>query len=87
MLYGVAIKSSKNKDNTFFCLPTTPRREGAWLDLVNPKKGNLPDKTVVCSDHFEEEYFDFSWKFQKELYYTDCPVEKSLMKMGFEGLY
>ena len=70
----------KNKDKSFLVCPQHLRLKKAWLNAINRKEGNLPHKVVVFSDHFEEQCFNCSWWLQNELYYSDRPVERKLIK-------
>ena len=51
----------KNKDKTFFSLPKDTAVAKVWIAKLNREKDNLPSKVYVCSDHFEDNCFDFSW--------------------------
>ena len=59
---GCFNNQTKNKDKSFFRLPTIPEIKKTWLNAINRKEGNLPHNVVVCSDHFEEQCFDCSWR-------------------------
>ena len=36
----------------------------------------------VCSDHFEDDYFDSSWMLQSTLTYSDTPIQRQLCPGG-----
>ena len=36
----------------------------------------------VCSDHFEDDYFDSSWMLQSTLTYSDRPIQRRLCPGG-----
>ena len=77
---GCSNNQTKNKDKSFCSLPSTPEIKKAWLNGINRKKDNLPHKVVACSNHFEEQCFDCSWRLQNELYHSDRPVKRKLIK-------
>ena len=52
---GCSHNQMKNKNKSFFRLPTTPEIKKAWLNPINCKESNLPHKVVICLDHFEEQ--------------------------------
>ena len=49
-------------------------------------KGNLPSNVNVCSDHFEDKYFDKSWDLQNWLFYTDRPIKRKLISTAIPTL-
>ena len=49
---GCHNRSSKNKDKTFFFMPTNRSMSSAWKRAIN--RTELPKQVFVCSDHFEE---------------------------------
>ena len=67
-VFGCSNNQTKNKNKSFFRLPTTPEIKKAWLSAINIKEGNLPHKIVVCSGYFDEQCFDCSWRLQNERY-------------------
>ena len=48
--------SSKNKEKTFFLMPTNRSTSSAWKRAIN--RTELPKQVFVCSDHFEESCFN-----------------------------
>lgn len=49
----VKIAVKKNKDKSFFSLPTEPSVRAAWVRAISGK--NLPNNILLCSDHFDGE--------------------------------
>ena len=39
----------------------------------------MPPKILIFLDHFEEKYFDPSWKLQNQLYYKDRQISRRLL--------
>ena len=68
----------KNKDKTFFSLPKDTPVAKDWITKLNREKDNLPSKVYVCSDHFEDDCFDFSWMLQSTLTYSDRAIQRPL---------
>ena len=61
-----SIVGSNNKqanigEVTYFNLPKDPQRKKNWLTEISRDKDNLPSNVFVCSDHFEDKYFDKLW--------------------------
>ena len=46
---------------TYLRLSKDPQRQKSWLAAISRDKSNLPSNAFVCSDHFEDKYFDKSW--------------------------
>ena len=84
---GCSNNQTKNKNKSFFSLPSTPEIKKAWLNAIIFKECNLPHKVVVCSDHFEEQYFDCSWRLQIEIFYSDRPVKRKLIKGAIPTMF
>ena len=77
---GCHNNKKKNKDKTFFSLPKDPNLAKEWIAKIKRKEGNLPKNVCICSDHFEEDCFDLSWKVQSSSSaYTDRPIQRVLI--------
>ena len=72
-------------DKSFFSIPKDKKLNDAWKAAIN--RTAYPKNTTVCSDHFEEECFDASWKLQTELYYKDRPIKHKLVKGSIPSLF
>ena len=61
-IVGCNNKQTNNSEVTYFNLPKDPQRRKSWLATISRNKGNLPSiyHVFVCSDHFEDKYFDKS---------------------------
>ena len=46
---------------------------------ISRDKSDLPSNVFVCSDHFEDKYFNKSWDLQNWLFYTDRPTKRKLI--------
>ena len=51
-------KQASNSEVIYFNL--SKDRQKSWLTAISRDKGNLPSNVFVCSNHFEEKYFDKS---------------------------
>ena len=60
-------------------MPIDPQRRKSWLAAISRDKTNLPSNVFVCSDHFEDKYFDKSWDLQNRLFYKDRPIKRKLI--------
>ena len=49
-----------------------------WIHATGRQVDNLLSKIFTCSDHFEENCFDPSWKLHDELYYKNCQISRRL---------
>ena len=68
----------KNKDKTFFTLSRDAALAKVWIAKLNREKDNLPKNVWICSDHFENDYFDSSWMLQSSLTYQERPIQGRL---------
>ena len=75
-----------NSEVTYFNLLKDPQRRKSWLAAISRDKGNLPSNDFVCSDHFEDKYFDKSWDLQNRLFYTDRPTKRKLISTAIPTL-
>ena len=74
------IVGCNNKQANYFNLPKDIQRRKSWLAAISGDTGNLPSIYVfVCSDHFEDKYFDKSWDLQNWPFYTDRPIKRKLI--------
>ena len=64
-IVGCKNKQANNSEVTYFTLPKDAQRRKNWLAAISRDKSNLPLNIFVCSDHFEDKYFDKSWDLQK----------------------
>ncbi|XP_022254246.1 THAP domain-containing protein 2-like isoform X2 [Limulus polyphemus] len=55
---GCSNISTKGCGKTFHLFPKNVERRQLWVARMRREKFKPSDKAVVCSDHFEEEYFD-----------------------------
>ena len=60
-IVGYKNKLANNSEVTYFNLPKDPQERKSWLAIISREKGNLPSNVSVCSNHFEDKYFDKSW--------------------------
>ena len=68
-IVGCKNKQANNSEVTYFSLHKDPQKRKSWLVAISRDKSNLPN-VFVCSDHFEEKYFDKSWNLQNRLFHT-----------------
>ena len=61
--------------------PKDAYRRKSWLAAISRDKDNLPSifHVFVCSDHFEDKYFDNSWDLQNRLFCTDRLIKRKLI--------
>ena len=61
-IVGCDNKQTNNSEVTYFNLPKDLQRRKSWLAAISRDNSNLPsiDHVFVCSDHFEDKYFDKS---------------------------
>ena len=78
-IVGCNNRQGNNSEVTYFNLPKDPQRRKDWLAAIGKDKGNLPSNVFLCSDHFEDKYFDKSWGLQNWLFYTDRPIKRKLI--------
>ena len=57
-------------------LPKDTNAHKDWILITGRPVDNFPSKIFLCSDHFEEKYFDPSWKLQNEIYYKDHQINR-----------
>ena len=67
-------------------MPKDPQRRKNWLAAISRDKSNLPSNIFVCSDHFEDKYFDKLWDIQNRLSYTDRPIKRKLISAAIPTL-
>ena len=72
-------KTKNNREVPYFQLPKDASVHKDWIHATGRPIDNLPSKTLISSDHFEEKYFDTSWKLQNELYYKDRHISRRLL--------
>ena len=60
-IVGSNNKQANISEVTYFNLPKDPQRKKNWLTEISRDKDNLPSNVFVCSDHFEDKYFDKLW--------------------------
>ena len=63
-----------------------PQRRKSWLAAIRRDKRNLPSSVFVCSDHFEDKYFDKLWHLQNRLLYTERPIKRKLVSKAITTL-
>ena len=63
-IVGCKNKHPNNTEVIYFSLPKDPQRRKSWLATISRDKSNLSANAFVCSDHFEDKYFDKSWDLQ-----------------------
>ena len=85
-IVGCKNKQANNSKVTYFSLPKDPQRRKSWLAAISRDKSNLPSNVFVCSDHFEDKYFDKSWDLQNRLFYTDRPTKRKLISTAIPTL-
>ena len=73
-IVGFMNKQANNSEVTYFTSPKDPQRQKSWLAAISRDKSNLPSNVFVCSNHFEDKYFDKSWDLENRLFYTDRPI-------------
>ena len=83
---GCKNKQANNSEVTYFSLPKDPQRRKSWLAAISRDKSNLPSNVFVCSDHFEDKYFDKSWDLQNRLFYTDRSTKRKLISTAIPTL-
>ena len=66
-------------------MPKDPQRRKSWLAAISRDTGNLPSNVFVCSDHFEDKYFNKSWDLQKRLF-SDTPIKRKLISAAIPTL-
>ena len=64
---------------SYFRLPKDTSFHKDWIHAAGHPIDNLPSKILICSDHFEEKYFDTSWKLKNELYYKGRHISRRLL--------
>ena len=69
----------KNKDKTFLTLPRDATLAKTWIAKLNREKDNLPKNVWICSDHFEDDFFDSSWMLQSSLTFQERPIQRHLL--------
>ena len=79
-------KQANNSEVTYFSLSKDPQRRKSWLAAISRDKSNLPSNVFVCSDHFEDKYFDKSWDLQNRLFYTERPIKRKLISTAIPTL-
>ena len=72
-IVGCNNKQASNSEVIYFNL--SKDRQKSWLTATSRDKGNLPSNVFVCSNHFEDKYFDKSWDLQNRLFCTDRPTK------------
>ena len=65
-------------------MPKDLQRRKSWLAAISRDKSNK--NVFVCSDHFEDKYFDKSWVLQNRLFYTDRPMKIKLISTAIPTL-
>ena len=69
-IVGCKDKQANSSEVTYFSLPKDLQRQISWLEAISRDKSSLLSNTFVCSDHFEDKYFDKSWDLQNWLFYA-----------------
>ena len=77
-IVGCNNKQANISGVTYFNLPKDPQRRKSWLAAISRDKGNLPSNVFVCSDHFEDKYFDKSWDLQNRIFYKNKTNNKKI---------
>ena len=85
-IVGCTNKLANNSEVTCFSLPKDPQRQKRWLAAITRDKGSLPSNVFVCSDHFEDKYFNELWDLQNCLFYTDRPMKRKLISTALPTL-
>ena len=83
---GCKNKQTNNSEVTYFSLPKDLQRRKNLLAATSRDKSNLPPNVFVCSDHFEDKYFNKSWDLQNRLFYTDRPTKRKLISTAIPTL-
>lgn len=74
---GCHNESKKNDKVTYHQLPRDKTQRELWIKAIN--RTSLPKSVFVCSDHFEEKYFDKSWDLQNSLLYQGRAQKRKLI--------
>lgn len=75
----------KNKDVSFHSLPKDPEISDEWI--VNIKRKDLPKNVFICSDHFEEKWFDKSHDMKQRLVGKSSAVKRKLVSGAIPTLF
>ena len=67
-IVGCNNTQANNKEVTYFNFPKDPQRRKSWLAATSRHKRNFPSNVFVCSNHFEDKYFDKSWDLQNRVF-------------------
>ena len=86
-IVGCKNKQANNSEVTYFTLPKDAQRRKNWLAAISRDKSNLPSNIFVCSDHFEDKYFDKSWDLQTGFFFTDRPIKRKLISTAIPTFY
>ena len=70
----------------YFRLPKDTSVHKDWIHATGRPIDNLPSKILIFLDHFEEKYFDPSWKLQHQLYYKDRQISRRLLPRSIPTL-
>ena len=84
-IVGCKNKQVNNSEVTLVYLKIHKDKRVGQLQSVKIKS-NLPSNAFVCSDHFEDKYFDKSWELQNQLFYTDRPTKRKLISRAIPTL-
>ena len=71
---------------SYFRLPKDTSIHKDWIHAIGRPIDNLPSKILIFLDHFEEKYFDPSWKIQNQLYYKDRQISRRLLPRSIPTL-
>ena len=85
-IVGCNNKRANNSEVTYFNLPKDPQRSKSWLAAISRDLGNIPSNVFVCSNNFEDKYFNKSWDLQNWLFYTDRPRKRKLISTAIPTL-
>ena len=85
-IVGFKNKQAINSEVIYFTLPKHPQRLKSWLAAISRDKSNLPSNVFVCSDHFEDKYFDKFWDLQNWLFYTGRRIKRKLISTAIPTL-
>ena len=87
-LIGCNNNHANNSEVTYFNLPKESQRRKSWVSAISRDKGNLPSiyHVFVCSDHFDDKYFDKSSDLQNRLFHTDGPIKRKLISTAVPTL-
>lgn len=55
--------------------------------LLLSRSDMLPKKVFICSYHFDDNWFDASWKLQNELFCKDRPIKRHLVKCSVSSTF